>query len=52
MMNICNGNVITDGSGTAVVTMPAWFEALNTDFSYQLTVIGHFAPTPIASRSK
>jgi len=29
MMNIYNGKVVTDGSGTAIVTMPAWFEALN-----------------------
>jgi hypothetical protein len=43
MLNIYNGNVVTDGSGTAIVSMPAWFEALNTDFRYQLTVIGQFA---------
>jgi hypothetical protein len=49
MMNIYNGNVVTDGSGTAIITMPAWFEALNTDFRYQLTVIGQFAQAIIAS---
>jgi hypothetical protein len=49
MMNIYNGNVTTDGGGTAVVTMPAWFEALNTDFRYQLTVIGQFAQAIVAS---
>jgi hypothetical protein len=49
MMNIYNGNVVTDGSGTAVVTMPTWFEALNTDFRYQLTVIGQFAQAIVAS---
>jgi hypothetical protein len=49
MMNIYNGNVVTDGSGTAVVTMPAWFEALNTDFRYQLTTIGQPAQAWIAS---
>jgi hypothetical protein len=49
MMNIYNGNVITDGSGTAVITMPAWFEALNTDFRYQLTVIGQFAQAIVAA---
>ena len=48
MMNIYNGNVVTDSSGTAVVTMPAWFEALNTDFRYQLTVIGQFAQAIVA----
>jgi hypothetical protein len=49
MMNIYNGNVTTDGSGTAIVTMPAWFEALNTDFRYQLTTIGQPAQAWIAS---
>ena len=49
MMNVYNGNVTTDGSGTAVVTMPAWFEALNTDFRYQLTAIGQPAQVWIGS---
>jgi hypothetical protein len=49
MLNIYNGNVVTDGGGTAVVTMPAWFEALNTDFRYQLTAIGQPAQAWIAS---
>jgi hypothetical protein len=40
MMNIYNGNVTTDAEGNAVVQMPDWFEALNRDFRYQLTVIG------------
>lgn len=43
MMNIYNGNVVTDASGYATVTLPEWFEALNKDFRYQLTVIGDFA---------
>jgi trimeric autotransporter adhesin len=49
MMNIYNGNVVTDGSGAAIVTMPSWFEALNTDFRYQLTVIGQFAQAIVAA---
>jgi trimeric autotransporter adhesin len=40
MMNIYNGNVTTDAEGNATVQMPDWFEALNRDFRYQLTVIG------------
>ena len=40
MMNIYNGNITTDGSGYATVELPAWFEALNREFRYQLTVIG------------
>jgi len=43
MMNIYNGNVITDEEGRAEVVLPAYFEALNRDFRYQLTVIGRFA---------
>jgi hypothetical protein len=40
MMNVYNGNVVLDGDGTATVTLPDWFEALNRDFRYQLTPIG------------
>ncbi|MFN8309290.1 MAG: hypothetical protein U0T73_04955 [Chitinophagales bacterium] len=40
MMNIYNGNAITDASGEAVVTLPSYFEAENKDFRYQLTTIG------------
>jgi hypothetical protein len=40
MMNIYNGNVVTNKHGLATVTMPDYFEALNQDFRYQLTVIG------------
>ncbi len=39
MMNIYNGNVTTDGRGYATIQLPDWFEALNRDFRYQLTVI-------------
>ncbi len=39
MMNIYNGVVHTDASGYAVVTLPEWFEALNRDFRYQLTIL-------------
>jgi len=44
MMNIYSGNATLDGSGQAVVQLPAWFEAVNGDFRYQLTSIG--APGP------
>ena len=43
MMNIYNGNITTDASGLATVTMPSYFEAENIDFRYQLTAIGTFA---------
>jgi hypothetical protein len=48
MMNIYNGNVITDAQGDAVVPLPDWFETLNRDFRYQLTVIGQFAQAIVA----
>jgi len=40
MMNIYNGNTVTDAQGYATINMPDWFEALNSEFRYQLTVIG------------
>jgi hypothetical protein len=40
MMNIYNGNVITNVNGNAIVTLPSYFESSNKDFRYQLTVIG------------
>lgn len=49
MMNLYTGNVTTDSQGDAVVELPDWFEAVNTDFRYQLTVIGQFAQAIVAS---
>ena len=43
MMTIYSGNATTDSAGVAVVQLPGWFETLNTDFRYQLTVLGQFA---------
>jgi hypothetical protein len=39
MKNLYDGVVTTDALGYATVELPAWFEALNRDFRYQLTVI-------------
>ncbi len=44
MMNVYNGNVTLDDSGAAWVDLPAYFEALNRDFRYQLTPIGGPGP--------
>jgi hypothetical protein len=52
MMDIYNGNVTTDDKGQATVTMPPYFQALNRDFRYQLTVIaqpGQFAQAIVTS---
>jgi len=43
MMNIYSGNVTTDELGLATVALPDWFEAENTDFRYQLTIVGRKA---------
>jgi len=43
MLNVYNGNITTDAKGEAHVSLPHYFEALNQDFRYQLTVIGQFA---------
>ena len=44
MMNIYDGIVTLGAHGSAVITMPDWFSALNRDFRYQLTAIGSGAP--------
>jgi hypothetical protein len=44
MMNIYTGTAMMDMSGSAIVSLPDWFEAVNGDFRYQLTAIG--APAP------
>lgn len=48
MMNVYNGNIVTNGEGYATIQLPEWFEALNKDFRYQLTVIGQFAQAIVA----
>jgi hypothetical protein len=44
MKNMYDGVATTDANGEAVVTLPEWFGAVNSDFRYQLTAIG--APGP------
>jgi hypothetical protein len=43
MKNIYDGNVTTDATGGAIVSLPDYFETLNRDFRYQLTVLDQFA---------
>lgn len=52
MMNVYNGNSITDEKGFATIQLPDYFEALNTDFRYQLTPIGKFAQAMVAQKVK
>ena len=50
MMNVYNGNVTTDSRGNATVKLPDYFEALNQDFRYQLTVVGQFAQAMVLAK--
>ncbi len=40
VLNSYSGNVVTDASGKATITLPEYFESINKDFRYQLTVVG------------
>lgn len=40
VLNLYSGNVETDIDGNATVTLPDYFDLINIDFRYQLTVIG------------
>lgn len=50
MVNVYSGNATTDTQGDAQVRLPDWFEAVNTDFRYQLTVVGQFAQAIVSRR--
>jgi hypothetical protein len=44
MKNVYDGVVRLDSTGEAWVDLPEWFQALNSDFRYQLTSIGRPQP--------
>lgn len=50
MVNIYRGNVVTDANGRATVDLPAYFETLNKDVTYQLTVVNEFAQAIIGEK--
>ena len=50
VINFYSGNITTDASGKAVVQLPDYFEAINKDPRYQLTVIGSFAQAIISKK--
>lgn len=52
MMNVYNGNITTGERGEALVELPSYFDALNRDFRYQLTVIGQFAQAMVLEKIK
>ena len=49
MKNIYDGVATTGADGKAIVNLPDWFQALNKDFRYQLTVMGQFAQAIVSS---
>jgi|SRR5687767_6489350 len=50
MVNMYTGTITLDKRGEAWIQLPEWFEALNADFSYQLTCIGGHADVYIAEK--
>ena len=50
MKNIYDGNITTDASGSATVTLPDYFAALNRDYRYQLTVLSQFAQAIVSRK--
>ena len=48
--NLYDGVAVLDESGRATIELPEWFQAINSDFRYQLTCIGAFAPVYIAEK--
>ncbi|MER5494020.1 hypothetical protein ACWD6I_02285 [Streptomyces sp. NPDC002454] len=47
-LNLYSGIAVTDSEGVAVVVLPEYFAALNSDFRYQLTVMGGFAQVTVS----
>ena len=43
-LNVYRGTAVLKATGAAQVQLPAYFEAINRDFSYQLTAIGAAMP--------
>jgi len=50
LKTIYDGSVTLDSDGESVVQLPAWFQALNGEFHYQLTCVGGYAPVYIAQK--
>jgi hypothetical protein len=48
MMNVYTGTITTNASGDAIAQLPAYFQKLNINYTYQLTVIGQFAQAIIS----
>lgn len=44
ILNIYRGTTVLNSNGEAIVVLPDYFEAINKNFSYQLTPVGASAP--------
>ncbi len=44
VINMYRGNATFDSNGEVIVEMPHYFDAINRNFSYQLTCVGGYAP--------
>ncbi|MDH4044947.1 MAG: hypothetical protein OEW06_10845, partial [Gemmatimonadota bacterium] len=52
MKNVYDGVATLDANGEVTVELPPYFEALNRDVRYQLTVMDEFAPVYVSSAVK
>ncbi len=52
VLNLYRGTLPFDANGEAIVIMPDYFDAVNVNFSYQLTPIGGYAPLFIKEKLK
>jgi hypothetical protein len=52
VLNCYSGNIVTDAKGKAIVKLPDYYEAINKDPRYQLTVVGTFAQAIISQEIK
>jgi hypothetical protein len=50
VLDMYSGNITTDANGYATVELPDYFETINKDFRYQLTVMGTFAQAIIKQK--
>ncbi|MEO7311051.1 MAG: hypothetical protein ABIX01_11685 [Chitinophagaceae bacterium] len=50
VLNVYSGNLTTGSDGLATAELPTYFESINKDFRYQLTVVGEFAQAIIKSK--
>ncbi len=48
MLNIYNGNVITDANGNATIELPTYFSVLNKDYKYQLSAVNSFSEVMVS----